>query len=360
MVHFLSLLAFVNAGYTFYRMKHYRLFETSIDEAPSTPSARRVRVDSSPISSSPLRFLVNIIGSTTAEARAHPDALRDVWEVSVWDPIPLCLKIFCLFSPGHILVYWLFLPVTSQDPRPSTTVVTTIALIAVLSVQLSVLQGNYSQQSKDSSLIHKEVMNEYDTKYVHPLAHPLVRDVGTQISSSSHPSGGHSVEDYNGESVDTYMPVIVVNRGYRIKPNPNYVDHVDSQGAHRRATTPLRNLSNVGVSSFQTPAHLRDRSSPIQPRTAVRQPQLRPSIVSGTGDGGSLGIYSHAHSPLKKSASTHFSGWLGKRERSLSPVKRESSPLKRTSVPGDMNGVTAGQRWSHLQGTPARRESGRF
>ncbi|MCJ1478570.1 hypothetical protein MMC13_007251 [Lambiella insularis] len=360
LVHFLSLLAFVNAAYTFYRRKHYRLFENSIEDAPSTPSARRVRVDSSPMSSSPLRFLTNILGSITAEARAYPDASRDVWEISVWDPIPLCLKMFCLFSPGHVLVYWFFLPVSSQDPRPSTTVVTTIALIAVLSVQLTVLQGNYSQQSKDSSLIHKEVMNEYDTKYVHPLAHPLVRDVGTQVSGFRHSFDTESPDENHGESVDTYMPVIVANRGYRTKPNPNYIDHVDPQGAHRRATTPLRTRPNGVISSFQTPAHLRDDSSPIQPRTAVRQSQMTANVGAGTGDGGSLGVYSHAHSPLKKSASTHFIGRRGERERGSSPLKRESSPVKRTSVTECMNGLPNNLRWPQLQGRPARRESGRF
>src|ERR1700722_2839789 len=136
-VHSLTLISLSNAFYTFYRRRHYRLFEQSIDAPPSTPSAHRVRVDSSPISSSPLRFLSSIIASTNAESRAHPDATRDVWELAVWDPSPLCLQLFCLFSPGHVLVYWLFLPVASLDPRPSVTVVITMILAALLSVQLS-------------------------------------------------------------------------------------------------------------------------------------------------------------------------------------------------------------------------------
>ncbi|SLM40791.1 Protein of unknown function DUF2418 [Lasallia pustulata] len=184
-VHLLSLLSFLNAAYTFYRKRHYRLFEQSVDAPPSTPSAHRVRVDSSPLSSSPLRFLQHMIASTAAEARAHPDAARDVWEIAVWDPTPLCLRMFCLFSPGHILVYFLFLPTAPQDPRPSITVVTTIVLAALLSTQLLLLQSSFSQQSKDTSVIQKEVLHEYDTKYVHPRTQPLVRDVGTQYSTPS-------------------------------------------------------------------------------------------------------------------------------------------------------------------------------
>jgi hypothetical protein len=181
-VHFLSLLSFLNAFYTFYRHRHYRLFESDVDDIPSTPSAHRVRVDSSPVSSSPLRFLSNIIAGESSEARSHPDATRDVWEIAVWDPTPLSLRMFCLLSPGHVLVYWLLLPAALSDPRPSVTVLTTIVLGCVLSAQLYLLQSNFSQQSKDSSIIHKEVMNEYDTKFVHPRTQPLMRDVGTQFS----------------------------------------------------------------------------------------------------------------------------------------------------------------------------------
>ena len=296
-----------------------------------------------------------MIGANSAEARAHPDPSRDVWELSVWDPTPLSLKTFCLFSPGHILVYWLFLPTTAQDVRPSTTVATTIALIALLSVQLTILQTSFSQQSKDSSVIHKEVMNEYDIKYVHPRTQPVMRDVGTQFSNSRTSHKRRSTHEIDPpDMIDTYEPVIIVNRGFQTNPNPNYVSHVDPDGSMKRET-PSRNLSSSVVSAFKTPVHLRDTSSPLQPRTAMRYSQVRSSVGQGTGDGGSLGVYSHAQSPLKKAASMNFA-----RDRSASPFKRESSPLKRTSVPGGMNGGLVNQRWNHLQDAQLRRESGRF
>jgi len=296
-----------------------------------------------------------MLASSTAEARAHPDASRDVWEISVWDPTPLCLRTFCLFSPGHVLVYWLFLPTAPQDPRPSTTVVTTIFLAALLSVQLSFLQTNFSQQSKDSAVIHKEVLNEYDIKYVHPRTQPLMRDVGTQFSSNRR----HSIMENPTNAVDTYNPVIVINRGFHTKPNPNYVNYIDPEASLPRAT-PSRDPINASVPAFQTPIHLRDASSPIQPRTAVRYSQMRPSVGTGTGDGGSLGVYSHTNSPLKKASSMNFATGQREKERSTSPVKRQRSPLKRTSVPGGMNGTAVNQRWAHLQGAPSRRESERF
>jgi hypothetical protein len=342
----------VNAAYTFYRQRHYRLFETSVDAVPSTPSAHRVRVDSSPLSSSPLRFLSSMLATDSAESRTHPDATRDVWELAVWDPTPLSLRMFCLFSPGHVLVYWLFLPTAVQDPRPSTTVVTTIVLAGLLSAQLMMLQKNFSQQSKDTSVIHKEVLNEYDTKYVHPRTQPHMRDVGTQYTSSGTSMHGLPRHEADENSVDTYSPMIILQRSFQTRPNPNYIKHVDPEGYARRATSPPRSASTSMAPPLRTPAHLRDASSPIRPRTAIRQPQFKPS----TSDGGSLGVYSHANSPLRKATSTNFPDAHRQRERSLSPAKREGSPLKRSSVPGGPNRT----RWAHLQATPARRESGRF
>lgn len=342
----------MNAAYTFYRQRHYRLFESSVDSVPSTLSAHRVRVDSSPVASSPLRFLSNILAGESAQARSHADATRDVWELAVWDPTPISLRTFCLFSPGHVLVYWLFLPTAISDPRPSTTVVTAIILAGLLSAQLLLLQTSFSQQSKDASVIHKEVMNEYDTKYVHPRTQPLVRDVGTQFSVKEALANGPPLSEEEKDSVDVYPPTFIINRGFHTKPNPNYARHVDPEGSAYLPNS-FRGPATAVTSNVQTPTHLRDASSPIRPQTAIRQPHFG---RNGIWDGGSLGAYSHANSPLRKSTSTNFVGPYGHRERSLSPVKRESSPLKISSFAPMPNG----QRLGNLQGLPTRRDSGRF
>lgn len=52
----------------------------------------------------------------------------------------------------------------------------------------------------------------------------------------------------------------------------------------------------------------------------MRQPNF---LDRQTGDGGSLGVYSHANSPLRKAASTNFNEIGRERERSISPIKRE-------------------------------------
>lgn len=316
------------------------MFEASIDQAPATPSAQRVRVDSTPMAASPLRYFANAI-SGSAESRAHPDAERDVWELAVWDPLPICVRMFCMFSPGHVLVYWLFLPTQVSDPRPSVTIVTTLFLTVLLSVQMSFLSSSFTQQAKDSALVHKEVLREYDNKYVHPRTQPLMRDVATQFSE----------EEEKANRVDTFTPTFVIQRGFKTSPNPNYVSHVDPEGV-----TPRRPSFTTPTTSYKTPSHLRDASPVVRPSaTSIRQPQFRPAATS-TGDGGSLGIYSHANSPLRKATSVNperriqNSGDFFYKERGT-PLKRSSSPLKKSIVPG---GASLAGQYS------ARRDTGRF
>ncbi|KAK5119597.1 hypothetical protein LTR85_007426 [Meristemomyces frigidus] len=347
-VHFLTLACCFNAFYTFFRRRNYRLFEQPVDTAPATPSARRVRVDSSPMSSSPLRYLQDMVSSTTASARAYPDAEREVWELGIWDPKPVNLTIFTLFSPGHLLLYFSLLPPASLDPRPSVTVLTAIAFGALLSVQLGLLKTSFSQQAKDSALIHGEVMNEYDTKFVRPTLNRPVRDVGIQTRESALTPRGTKTRE-----VDVYTPTTIVNRGFRTNPNSNYANQYDpnhlstqQEGPARRqstATTPsLTTPTNGYVNGYTQSSYSRpstsggDLSSPLKPhheRLRDRSPVK--------GDGGSMGVYSHAASPLRKAASSSH----------LRPGPdraggRAGSPLKRISMPG---GESA-----------RRRETGRF
>ncbi|KAF7620451.1 hypothetical protein AFLA_005758 [Aspergillus flavus NRRL3357] len=218
-VHLLACFTGLNSLYTFYRKRHYRMFEASIDRAPATPSAHRPRA----------RFSL-------------------------------------LAFPAY------------------TT--------------MTFLSSSFKQQAKDSTLVHKEVLKEYDTKYMSP-----------------NPA-----------------------------PNPNLT----------KWTLILQHsLSSGGSRPARTPTTL---------NTLTRMPQFR-QTPTATGDGGSLGIYSHANSPLRKSSSTNFdrrlqsTGDFFYRERGGSPMKKPSSPLKRSNVPGDASAIASGSRRSHLD---LRRQTGRF
>lgn len=367
----LSILSFANSFYTFSHKRYYRLFEQPIEATPATPSAHRVRVDSSPMASSPLRFLQNMLASSAAEARAHPDPARDVWEVAVWDPNPLCLQLFCLFSPLHVILYHFNLPVAPLDPQPSVKVVTTLVIAAIISFFLVLLRTSFSQQIKDSAVIQREVFHEYDTKFVHPNLQKLYRNVGIQTITKrgTRSSGiGTSISDLASE-VDTYTPTHIINRGFRTNPNQAYAsqydpDNLGSQPSSRpmytsstQQTPSLKPLPVTRVPPASAATTGADYSSPIRPSNTPN-PFQRSSHFRPSGDGGSLGVYSHANSPLRKSASTNFMrddrardslGGHGERRREGSPVKREGSPLKRMSTPAGYSGLGVG-----------RRESGRF
>ena len=357
LVHLMTLLCCVNAAFAFFRKRHYRLFEQPVDEAPATPSARRVRVDSSPMSSSPLRYLQQVISNTAtgASARAYPDAEREVWEVSIWDPKPFNLTLFTLFSPGHLLLYYSLLPPATLDPRPSVTVFTALGFGALLSLQLSFLKTSFSQQAKDSALVHGEVMNEYDTKFVRPSLNRPVRDVAIQTRESAMTPRGTKTRE-----VDVYTPTTIIKRGFRTNPNPNYARHYDPNNFTPQDQTDSRRNSGVGtpvaaptppVLNGSTQSHSRpttsgstsmDYSSPLKPHHErpynVPSPYKRSSDIStgastGAG-GGSMGVYTHANSPLRKASSSgYLNGATTGREGRASGAG-PGSPLKRMSMPG--------------------------
>ncbi|KAK1777505.1 hypothetical protein QBC45DRAFT_416714 [Copromyces sp. CBS 386.78] len=316
----------LNAFYTMTRSRHYRLFEANVEtQGPSTPSAHRVRVDSSPSTPTPLRYIQNFAKGESAEARAHPDKTRDVWEIAVWDPYPATLRIFCLFSPGHALIYMLFLPLAALDPRPSVTVFKALVLQLLLTAQMLLLTSRFTQQSKDMNIIHREVMHEYDVKYVHPRVYPIYREVATQVSI---------VDDVlEEESVAIGTPSTIIRRGFETHPNPNYTKHFDPDGVLKQrelsqtdASTPARPYTPqpmAGRPSFgsvvpssstttRTPTLIRQNSygttygtpssTVARPSTSKRQVAhagTTPYPLKG-GAGGSLGVYQHMNSPLKK------------------------------------------------------------
>jgi len=306
------------------------------------------------MSASPISYIKGVLSSATASARAYPDAEREVWEVSVWDPKPFHLTFFTLFSPGHLLLYYSLLPVAPLDPRPSVTVVLTVLFGTLLSVQLGLLKSSFTQQAKDSALIHGEVMNEYDTKFVHPFINRPVRDVATQTKESAMTPRGTKTRE-----VDVYTPTTIVNRGFKTNPNTNYAKQYDpddlasrpeprresSFALSRDAATPTVSTPTNYVNGYTQSSSIQpsagasvDFSSPLKPhheRLRERSPIK--------GDGGSLGVYSHANSPLRKTASSA-------RLRAEDVSRRGASPLKRVSTPG---GATAGD-------DRRRRQTGRF
>lgn len=317
-----------NAIYTFWRSRAYRFFEADVEKPAGTPSAQRVRVQSSPNSPTPLRLLNDVLGES-AESRAHPDRTRDVWELHLWDPLPASLQLLCLFSPVHVLIYMLALPLAPLDPHPSVTVFKCFVEQFALSTMLLVLESAFIQQGKDSMRVQKEVMREYDIKYVHPRLHPVVRDVGTQCG-----------EDDNSEELDFVelgTPNTQIRRAFRPNPNPNYLSHIDPENLGHTST----NRSSPSPAGVATPINRprpsdmftsihRSRPSPLRRSMPTSTPPARnfspeksaasittparsfspektllsnAATSTGKNYGGSLGVFNHSNSPLKKAAS---------------------------------------------------------
>ncbi|KAJ4319711.1 hypothetical protein N0V94_003770 [Neodidymelliopsis sp. IMI 364377] len=375
----LSAASLSNAWLVYTKKRHYRLFEQPIETTPTTPSAKRVRVDSSPAGGSPFSYIRNIAQRNSAAARAHPDAARDVWEVAVWDPNPLCLELFCLFSPLQVALYYLNLPVAPLDPRPSVRVVATIFIGSVLSLHLWLLRNSFTQQIKDNNIISRQVLHEYDSKFVHPSLQRPSRDVGIQTISKKRNRDSSvgvkgSPHDLASEVV-TYTPRTIVNKKvFLTNPNSNYKSQYDPDNLSL-GHTPSRSAKRPAFSSAHssytsTASDARDDddlSSPIRPSQTPNPFRRAPSIARTSGDGGSLGVYTHAASPLRKASSANYLRASDDKPReqpklSLSDrfgvASRSSTPrLEKSSNP---TGVTrdrhSGAGTSSGSQTPSRRE----
>ncbi|KAK4910145.1 hypothetical protein LTR66_017452 [Elasticomyces elasticus] len=338
----LTFLCAVNTIYTFSRKKNYRFFEKPVDDVASTPSMKRVKLNASPASSSPLRFLQRVLRNESTESRAHPDPQNDVWEMSVWDPLPVSLSLFCYFSPGHVILYWVSLPTSISDASPTTTTVKTILLAALMTFQIAYMSKLYVQQAKNTAVISKEVLREYDTKFVKPLTQPMYRDVSTQFNEDD---SYDKRRDDRVNNVVVFTPQILIKRGFKTNPNPNYAQQDQVNGLQRQTSTP----------NIRSPLTQHDYSSPTRPAAGMRQPNFRPSNLSG---GGNLGVYSHADSPLRKQTSMNFTPGRPSLLQDVARNTRATSPEKssRKSLPN--GGLTSRTPMNSRE--MARREQGGY
>jgi hypothetical protein len=269
----------------------------------------------------------------------------------MWDPVPACLQLVCLFSPLHVLVYMMTLPLTPLDPQPSVTVFKCLVQQAAISALLLAMESAFRQQMKDSELVKAQVMKEYDNKYVHPrLKPPVVRDVGTQV--------GEDEEGNEWEDIQTGTPTTLVRRRFQTHPNQNYAKHFDPDGSGYAPPsrspcpvvyTPLNSRPKQPAlfdSALKTrPSSLRHSMAPTlsgTPRLSPEKPTRQNSATStGTAYGGSLGVYSHAESPIKKAASigdirggSHlFSSPRNGRELAALEQKEQTERMMRRSSP---------------------------
>ncbi|CAN8102122.1 unnamed protein product [Discula destructiva] len=364
----LAALSAWNVYYTFWRSRAYRFFEHDVEKPAGTPNAQRVRVQSSPASSSPLRILSDMMSTESAESRAHPDKTRDVWELHLWDPLPASLQILCLFSPLHVLMYMLALPIGPMDARPSVTVFKCLIEQVALSAMLLTLESKFSQQNKDAAHVQREVAREYDIKFVHPRLHPVVRDAGTQCGSDE--------EGRDIKFVELGTPSTFIKRPFKTNPNPNYLSHIDPENGGRGTPTRRSQSPSVMSTPINKPlqaadlfASVKSRPSPLRQSLPVaglrnmspEKSMLNASTGTATDYGGSLGVFHHSNSPLKKAASSHdmrgdtFSSPRNSRELAAIEQRDQAERMMRKSSPIKENRRSALSS-SMQYGSPAQPE----
>ena len=326
---------------------HRRPSNADPQDEPATPSARRVRVDSSPGADNPFRQLRNDAG-----ARAHPDSNRDVWEISLWDPTPLALHLFAMFSPVHVAIYWLSLPIlASPDTHTSPAAVyfTVILTQALLTAQLLWVKVAFVQQAKDQRYVNKEVMHEYDTKYVQPRLNTRRRDVGVQVDAAA------------GSAVQIFTPHMS-REGWRTNPNPNYADLTGDVPRSARPAYGTPAIAPIRRPVFErTPAAEQRRTMVSTGAQAAADDDFAAPLGVSTGNERGRAVRERAYSsrasvdpePLvaRRMGTEGLVDWSRQNSRGLSPSKM-STPLKRG---GTVRGSTYAESLGAPLGTPSRR-----
>src|SRR5262249_12785574 len=125
-------------------------------------------------------------------------------------------------------------------------------------------------------------------------------------------------------SVEVGAPTTLIRRGFQTHPNPNYARHVDPDGSPVQAgdaassnsrlfsptanatTTPRYSDGYSTASDLRSSGYRRGASLGGSSAAGARQPAAPPapaSATAGASHGGSLGVYTHVNSPLKKATS---------------------------------------------------------
>lgn len=227
---------------------------------PPTSSARLVRVDSSPTASSPWTLLTSIYNAFLSPPQPHPDEHTDVWEISLWSPPALTLQLLTLFSPVHLAVYHLSLPYNPPSypglpaPNPLPQYVTLFCTQLLISFALRMQQSAYAQQRIDHGVLNREVLSEYNAKYVHPRLNVIKRDVAVQC------------DPYN-DSVQQFTPDFH-HQGFVTRPNPSYASW----------TSPEK--SEQVLRETRTPSQTPVTPNIFSPK--IRQPQFDRVRLTGT------------------------------------------------------------------------------
>ncbi|QRV87409.1 hypothetical protein RhiJN_15427 [Ceratobasidium sp. AG-Ba] len=143
----LLILSLVNCLYVFTDIRSYHLH---LQQNPvNSPHAKMVRVDMSNV-------------ARDMDNRPAPSL---IWRLA--RGLGVHLASACIYSPAHALLWMIF---------SSGTWFVAFILMAVTSGQIYALSRSYDGLLKDRMILNKEVMHEYNEKFVYPRIMPVRKD----------------------------------------------------------------------------------------------------------------------------------------------------------------------------------------
>ncbi|THH27507.1 hypothetical protein EUX98_g6696 [Antrodiella citrinella] len=114
-----------------------------------------------------VRFLLNLSPPKDRQVSSNGAGVEKVQQLEVWTPGELEMALFAIYSPVHSL---LWMALTGGNWM-------LIGLImGVVGMQTQALTRSYEALLKDRNILAKEVMHEYDEKFVYPRINPIRKD----------------------------------------------------------------------------------------------------------------------------------------------------------------------------------------
>ncbi|KAF9099552.1 hypothetical protein BGX23_001193 [Mortierella sp. AD031] len=196
--YILVAISFVNATWLFRSKKNYTMLHRSLDERPSSSSAKMVEFQQDESHWSfrfPGKHIYPFI-SIFMRGPKPQENKRQVWELSLWNPSILSRNLFCWYSPAQVLI---LAGVTSDN------FYVFFPLSIFVALQVHLLVSVYQSYVKDKEILFGEVYNEYNTKFVHPKIFVRKYDKAVSTEADTNDLDYYSYQDDDRSSV-TFTP----------------------------------------------------------------------------------------------------------------------------------------------------------
>lgn len=215
----LIITSVINAILVFFKTKRYSLFGRPIKNIPDTPSRVLVKI---PIAAEPQESSAKTNGVSIFEGITHfigasnapnlsDDSKNyiDVWVLNIWEPSHFNLYLLSVFSPLNVFCLWF---------GPLSFFMLGI-IVPATSGFLYLLIDKFVTQKKDRTIIHSEVLAEYEEQVVKPIV---------SVSKQDAMVGSDGSVDFYLPSLNNHYhsPTTISNRQREFKSHPEE-DHND-------------------------------------------------------------------------------------------------------------------------------------